>query len=319
LGPRQLRGLRWPRPRKRLRRRRGPPPHRRLRGGRHQRRNLCRRSPTFQGLQRGCDAQVLVCGDLHGRLPLLQEVLQGLREKGTPADFVLAAGCFLPTHVRRQMADFMGPSPVQTLSAPVFFVDSSSEEFISRAVETSSSCQLGRRLTFLGGCGVTEIQGLRVAFLSGTYEEADFRSIWGVKTFKEKDGNGQGAHYTKLALNQIKRQASEIAGRKIDVLLTSEWPDTFWSTAFKKEAANPVDRRFSSPAVRQLFFELKPRYHVHAGANVCRFRKADQGPHDFVCNSAALAEAHVGSDAEDKRWYQLITMRPGDSGRAEAQ
>ncbi|CAE8583320.1 unnamed protein product [Polarella glacialis] len=61
--------------------------------------------------------------------------------------------------------------------------------------------------------------------------------------------------------------------------------------AFKKEAANPVDRRFSSPAVRQLFFELKPRYHVHSGANVYRFRKADQGPHDFVCRSAALAEA----------------------------
>merc|ERR1740120_513065 len=96
------------------------------------------------------------------------------------------------------------------------------------------------------------LQGLKVAFLSGSYEagsrreEVGFKSIWGAGLTVEDSPH----NYTLNALEQVQRQADRICeeGGGIDILLTSEWPDMFWSTAFKKLAPVQVAQCYTSPA-----------------------------------------------------------------------
>jgi len=218
--------------------------------------------------------------------------------------------------------DYCGDMPRRELPSPTFFIDSSSEEFISKWQETATAVKLAPRLTFLGGCGVAIIQGLRIAFLSGCYHKDDYVSRWGAGDFQLKDGRGRGAHYTVQAIEEVQRQAQAQGDGRVDMLLTSEWPDRFWSTALNKEAVTPVEARHTSPAVRQLFFKLKPRYHVCSKAGQYKYRKAPQGPHGFVCTSVCLAAASLKeaplagratSDADAAQWHHVLTMRPDAS------
>eukprot|EP00931_Biecheleriopsis_adriatica_P080407 TRINITY_DN5375_c0_g1_i2.p1 TRINITY_DN5375_c0_g1~~TRINITY_DN5375_c0_g1_i2.p1 ORF type:complete len:658 (-),score=160.68 TRINITY_DN5375_c0_g1_i2:235-2184(-) len=259
----------------------------------------------------GPGRKVLMCGDLDGKLDVLEKLLQKLKAKDQHPDFVIAVGRFLPDEKKERAKDFIRRSQDTLFEVPVYFVDSASEDLVSQSLAEKKAISMGggQRIVFLGAVGLTEIQGLRVAFLSGHHDAGSFRSIWGSGLFKDNNGSGDGAHYTEHAVRELKRQAKE-AGGQVDVLVTSEWPDTYWSTAAKQEAPNPVAKRFTSPAVRQLFFQLKPRYHVHAGANKYRLRKADQGPHGFVSTSLALGEAREESDeAASEQWYHLLTVR----------
>lgn len=249
---------------------------------------------------------VLVCGDLNGEITLLQKALQDLKESGTDIAVVFAVGRFLPPETTSE-DEFRRQCQETELAAPVYFIDSTAEDLIDSAQKTSDCISFGPNIFFLGAYGIREVEGLTVAFLSGKYTEKSYRKI--SEHFFLEPGSGEGYLYTENTAKEMKLQAEEL---NIDVLLTCEWPDTFWSTAKKAEAINPVDARFRSPAVRELFFQLKPRYHVYASANFFRLRKAQQGPHGFVCTSVALCEAFAESDAEgdaNHRWFHHMSMR----------
>lgn len=249
---------------------------------------------------------VLVCGDLNGEITLLQKALQDLKESGTDIAVVFAVGRFLPPETTSE-DEFRRQCQETELAAPVYFIDSTAEDLIDSAQKTSDCISFGPNIFFLGAYGIREVEGLTVAFLSGKYTEKSYRKI--SEHFFLEPGSGERYLYTENTVKEMKLQAEEL---NIDVLLTCEWPDTFWSTAKKAEAINPVDARFRSPAVRELFFQLKPRYHVYASANFFRLRKAQQGPHGFVCTSVALCEAFAESDAEgdaNHRWFHHMSMR----------
>eukprot|EP00927_Polykrikos_kofoidii_P038464 TRINITY_DN32807_c0_g1_i1.p1 TRINITY_DN32807_c0_g1~~TRINITY_DN32807_c0_g1_i1.p1 ORF type:complete len:1768 (+),score=417.37 TRINITY_DN32807_c0_g1_i1:663-5306(+) len=254
----------------------------------------------------GAPAQrILVCGDLAGRLDLLHHLVDDIASKGAPVNFVLCVGRFLSEDPHASFTQYLGRNPEKKMPVPVYFIDQASKDFIRHSEKTGGPVVLQEWLVFLGGCGVAEIQGVRIAFLSGGYEEFAFATIWGTGCFHNE-------HYTLTAVEEIKKQVQEKAPAGVDVLLTSEWPDVFWSTAFKKEAPSPVAAEHRSPAVRTLFFDLKPRYHVCAAAGLYRYRKAEQGPHSFVCSSVALARATEDLQPQDirDRWHHVLTIHP---------
>lgn len=250
---------------------------------------------------------VLVCGDLNGEIKLLQKTLLDLKENGTKIDLVFAVGRFCPEASAYE--DFRSQCQETELAAPVYFIDSAAEDLIDAAQKNSEIISFGKDISFLGAYGIREIEGLTVAFLSGKYTDKSYRKI--SENFFGQLGTGEGHLYTENTVKEMKLQAEDL---NIDVLLTCEWPETFWSTAKKSEATNPVDSCFRSPAVRDLFFELKPRYHVYASANMYRLRKAQQGPYGFVATSVALCEAFTDSDAEadsdvNQKWFHNMSMR----------
>eukprot|EP00971_Amphidinium_carterae_P075446 1490675-Amphidinium_carterae.1 len=132
-------------------------------------------------------------------------------------------------------------------------------------------------------------------------------------------------YYTGNAVDELLRQ-QEVGGQAhqyVDILMTSEWMDKYWSTATQCEASTPVSAEHSSPVVRELFLKLRPRYHVCASANQYHYRKAEQGPYNFVCTSVALAmpavEQPVVQNGSQQKWYKLISINPGEglqTGRA---
>jgi len=259
--------------------------------------------------------RVLACGDIHGRLDILESALNEMSSTGRTVDFVLAVGCFLPQFEIAAFKDYVGPSATRKLPVPVYFIDYLSDVFIEKAAKDGKGFNLpvlegAPPLTFVGACGIQDLHGLRVAFLSGRYSEDTSKTMWGVGTY-------DGPCYTANATSDILHQADIQRGSHIDVLLTSEWPDVFWSTASKSEAPTKIDEKYSSPVVRNLFFQLKPRYHIHSIAGMYRYRKAEQGPHGFVCTSIGLGTATEFIDAESSnRWFHLLTLKV--SGMTEA-
>ncbi|CAJ1335740.1 unnamed protein product [Effrenium voratum] len=306
LGSRRWRRRRRPRrPRRRRRRRRWT----------RWRRSSRRGNQSTCGLRHG-SKKVLLCGDLDGDLNLLQRLLQDLKDNGTDIDLVFCVGRFVPSSIEVPREDFLRSCQELQLPAPVFFVDVSCEDLIATSQTRDDCIPLGPHIFFLGAYGIRDIEGLKVAFLSGKHRPESYRESG---PFLEPDGRGRGATYTAAApaalaaLAAPARDVDDMAFQEVCVLLTSEWPETYWSTAKKAEAMNPVEAQHRSPAVRDIFFELKPRYHVCASANLHRLRKASQGPHGFVCTSVALCQAFSESDAEAtdaKKWFHVMGMRP---------
>ena len=58
----------------------------------------------------------------------------------------------------------------------------------------------------MGSSGITEIHGLQVAFLSGSYDATAFKEQWGRGLFT-------GAHYTAAAVERLEKQAWELRKR----------------------------------------------------------------------------------------------------------
>eukprot|EP00747_Dinoflagellata_sp_TGD_P095716 gnl/TRDRNA2_/TRDRNA2_166576_c1_seq1.p1 gnl/TRDRNA2_/TRDRNA2_166576_c1~~gnl/TRDRNA2_/TRDRNA2_166576_c1_seq1.p1 ORF type:complete len:442 (+),score=108.45 gnl/TRDRNA2_/TRDRNA2_166576_c1_seq1:3-1328(+) len=168
--------------------------------------------------------RVLACGDLHGRLDLLEKAIQDFMKRGQKPDLVLASGKTLGTG--ESFAKYCEPD---SLSAPLYFVDSDSEEFITSAAESREAIVTGPHI-FLGACGATTIKGMSVAFLSGRYDEDDYKKAWGSglftkvvteeevaeaekkRVFLTKSRPGTAAHYTANVVTEIKRQVTKKVG-----------------------------------------------------------------------------------------------------------
>jgi len=261
---------------------------------------------------------VLACGDLRGRLDYLAEALEDLASQGVKVDFVLAAGrCFPGTDLEENMVftTYEGHPPNSKLKVPVYFVDMASEKRIRAAARCPSTrpkalAEVDGKpmLTFLGACGVVDIEGVCIAFLSGSYDEHVSNQVWEVGRFV-------GAKYTANAISEVLQQRESSSAKVVDILLTSEWTDKYWSTALQGEALQVVQQKFASPAVRELFEKLRPRYHICASADTYKYRKAEQGPRNFVCTTVGLANASAACDmtTDDRKWYKLLSLRPGEA------
>ena len=249
---------------------------------------------------------VLVCGDTYGRLDTLHAKLIELKSE---VDLVLAAGQFLPPNsMCSRLSFYVGSAAARVLPVPVYFIDSCSEVFIKKAEEDKKPVSLQQNLTFLGACGIVELAGLRVAYLSGSYDQEVYKQQWGRGLFA-------GAHYTFAAVEKMEKQASMMhrRGESIDILLTSEWPDKVWSSHTKSWVAPVVQKNCCSPAVSRLAAKLRPQYHIHASAD--RFCKVRTDRPTGSTTSVALAHvrdrpAHFFDSRDQMKWCDTLLIRP---------
>ena len=249
---------------------------------------------------------VMVCGDMYGRLDILHAKLIELKSE---VDLVLAVGQFLPPNAMcSRISEYVGSAAARVLPVPVYFVDSSSEVFIKKAEQDNEPVLLQPNLTFLGSCGIVQVEGLRIAYLSGSYEAETFKQKWGRGLFA-------GAHYTSAALDKIEKQASMMQrrGESIDILLTSEWPDKVWSSHSQAWVAPVVNKSFSSPAVSRLAAKLCPQYHIYALADRFSKVRSERRSRSELNSTTSLSLAHVrdrGHVDSQTKWFDMLLVRP---------
>ena len=242
---------------------------------------------------------ILCCGDLCGQVDVLHRKLLEIRNE---VDFVVAVGNFFsPNEQIGRLGLYVGREG-RKMPVPVYFIDNTSEVFIRKVEETRRPVDLQENLSFLGSCGITEIQGLNVAFLSGCFDPVIYKEKWGRGLFT-------GANYTEIAIQRLEKEAEKLfrRGQRVDLLLTSEWPDRTWSREKRKWLKTMVHPDSASPAVSRLVARLRPQYHI--------FATADR--HSFIrgsTNSMALANCRddrfYENDEELKKWCQIIEVQP---------
>ncbi|CAD7957469.1 unnamed protein product [Amoebophrya sp. A25] len=241
-------------------------------------------------------SRVLLSGDVSGYLHTLYDTVAKQQARVGKFDLLFASGAFL-----KAPASNDGPGTTEDETAressqqyllglkeppvPTYFIDSDNERFIegfakgkevSGAGTSSSSsapnaaAEQRNKLVFLGSHGVKTLEpsGLRVAYLSGRYDEL---------YFEDESQAFHGACYTRLAIEQLKRQAKIADDRNqrgIDIFLVSEWPRGWQNKIYDKSELPPDEsdpNTSAEPAladvlpVSELIAALSPRYVVCSG------------------------------------------------------
>eukprot|EP00232_Nephroselmis_pyriformis_P016762 CAMPEP_0182878580 /NCGR_PEP_ID=MMETSP0034_2-20130328/15439_1 /TAXON_ID=156128 /ORGANISM="Nephroselmis pyriformis, Strain CCMP717" /LENGTH=642 /DNA_ID=CAMNT_0025011473 /DNA_START=1 /DNA_END=1929 /DNA_ORIENTATION=+ len=200
--------------------------------------------------------KVLISGDVGGKWEALFKRVGAVNKSNGPFDCLFCVGGSfapggdgtedIPGDLVEYIAGVKKP-PVTTYFIGAFGVGSTTTV---TAFKTDGECEMFP----LGRSGVMTIEGLRVAFLDGTYDPSTYREPVRV-------GEG-GGFYHESDVFQLLKMAGAGAG-EVDLLLTCDWPRDVltYSTA----PPGGVDLRGGSPVVAEVAEKLKPRYHFVGG------------------------------------------------------
>lgn len=189
------------------------------------------------------------------------------------------------------------------MSLPAYFVDSH-PALLQASPRGRHLCE---NLRFLGGYGLVEISGLRVAFLSGRYE-AD--------TYDSPDADFVGSCFTARAIAGLRKLAAEDGRRGIDILLTCAWPAGI-DARIMDEAFRPSDPsghealwvKCAAPPISELVVALSPRYHLFGGGDLFYQRPPFQAPkRNHLCRCIGLGK--VGSSGKNRKWLHALALSP---------
>ncbi|CAK9077607.1 CWF19-like protein 1 [Durusdinium trenchii] len=117
--------------------------------------------------------RLLLVGDVEGGLAKLYSQVETQQKKVGAFNALFAVGAFLPALGDSESGAVLAEFVSGTRKVPIetFFIDSRSAAFLQAAPEGKQLCE---KIHFLGGLGVRELHGLRVAYLSGCYDGATY-------------------------------------------------------------------------------------------------------------------------------------------------
>lgn len=155
---------------------------------------------------------VLICGDVRGRLGRLYQRVKAANKTGGPFSCVFCVGEFFPTEGDEEaagvdIAEYIAQRATAPL--PTYFlggVDAKGLQWLSAMSDTD----LCPNVSYLGASGVQTMHGLRVAYLSG------------VEDCSLPEGQPVADAGALAPLVEAVSAAGEFAG--VDLLLTSQWP-----------------------------------------------------------------------------------------------
>jgi len=245
--------------------------------------------------------RLLVSGDVNGDLDKLYTDVERQQKQHGEFHLLFTTGKFLPSsqsqnHNLQQYVSGSKDIPIKT-----YFIDSDSAIFMKTA---PNGRKLGKtKLEFLGAYGVKVIDGLRVAFLSGRYDQ---------ETYENGDNvleDGRPIHvenfYTRAVVEQLKADAGD---QMLDLLITSEWPEGLENNC--GESAPPPEE-FMSPAVTEICRTLEPRFHIFglSGQFVrCTPYNSLSGKH--VCRPVGLGKVN-GVKGKNFKFMHALILVPG--------
>jgi len=257
--------------------------------------------------------RLLVAGNTDGRLEqLYQQVSNQQKRRPDKFDVLFAVGSFLPgsgegaAEAAAVLAEYVcgkRETPIET-----YFIEGRSAALIQANPE-------GRELftgcTFLGGFGIRDINGLRVAYLSGHYSAETYIA----QMVNDTGPAFVGAAYTPHAIRSLVRLARHAGAPPIDLLLTAEWPsqllDRLEEGEMPKDPEKPQAdlRSIGATPVAELCAALEPRYHIVGNMDLFFQRRPFQTLNSgHVCRCIALGK--VGSKGKARTWVHGLSLNP---------
>jgi hypothetical protein len=189
--------------------------------------------------------KVLVAGDVAGHFDVLFERVAAVHTSAGPFECLFCVGDFFDSNSKHGAATakaleyLTGTIPVPI---PTYFIVGKGSEFEL----PEEGGDIVTNLHFLGKGGVRAISGLHVAWVSGRFD-----------AFVQSAGVSTVTAYTPRILKSVCTEAGAAEfGRKIDILLTAEWPKHLFATLPQEVAYTG-----GSKEIAQLTKFLQPRYH----------------------------------------------------------
>ncbi len=247
--------------------------------------------------------KILVCGDVRGRIAELYRRVTIVNDKHGPFSALFCVGCFLDVEPlklgndsdgavdddSRAFLDGTVSVPVPTFVVPGEDVD---HPFVSSRL-TRDGGNMAPGIRVLGCNGVTEIDGLVVAFLSGRRQDW----YYGAKDVAE--------------LGNRVRELGVLSGI-VDLLLTPDWPLGVSKHSDRMLLPDPVRSKEDTPNpvgcshVAKAAKELRPRYHFASTQGVFYQRVPFvESQHGYATRFLGLGA--VGGDA---KFLHALSLSP---------
>lgn len=247
--------------------------------------------------------KVFVAGDIRGNLPKLLTTVEAQMAKVGAFDMLLSVGSFFTDG--DDDASGMGAYLKGEKEVPVesYFVDAG-PALVHASPQGRTLCE---NLHFLGGYGVKEISGLRVAFLSGRYNRDTYDTV---------DVDFVGDSFTSRAVKELQKLVQDDRKQRgIDILLTCGWP-TDLDRNVQDQANKPPELDDGQPwqlscvqPLADLSRAIEPRYHLFGAADVFYQRPPFQAPRrQHVCRCIGLGK--VGSAGKQRKWLHALSLSP---------
>lgn len=202
--------------------------------------------------------KILVTGDVEGNFEYLSKKILQLQEKGQQFDFALCVGATLS--LTFDIKSYIN----KTLKLPLkfYFIDSS-ELAPSLHVKYPDGGEICPNLVFLGKSGIKEIEGIKIAFLSGI-QSTHYSELYSENNLPKV--SYYGPYYTlgDISLIEEKIKMEKEAFRGVDIFLSNDWPKGFDNNIPKLDQPT----RTASLHVSQIVDQLSPRYHFVAQEDV---------------------------------------------------
>lgn len=248
--------------------------------------------------------RVLFCGDARGNVDALMTKIGKVHASNGPFDAVICTGAFCEPEgsENEEYSGQLEPyiTGKKTVPVPVYCIGG-----IGRGsrhiVETLRGTQ---GITYLGRQGITQVCGLKVAFLDGRYNAAAYGS--------EEESQ---MYYSKKHVESLKKAIMDMEG-DVDILLTIDWPEGVLTGL--KGSQDLAGKVSSSGPVAELAVLARPRYHIAASNNVHVARlpyiNEDKGTGKHVTRFIGLGYV---ANPEKQKWIQALALVPSEKMEPE--
>eukprot|EP01012_Entosiphon_sulcatum_P004596 TRINITY_DN11860_c0_g1_i1.p1 TRINITY_DN11860_c0_g1~~TRINITY_DN11860_c0_g1_i1.p1 ORF type:complete len:603 (+),score=105.82 TRINITY_DN11860_c0_g1_i1:26-1834(+) len=231
--------------------------------------------------------KILVAGDVSGQFDKLFRRVSEVNSKSGPYDCLLCVGSFFhatnPNGAANNtsLAYLCGTQPIDV---PTYFIDTG-----FKGVLPDEGGELCTNLTFLGKSGLKIIHGLQVAYVCGKFNE---------EVITDPTAVSSTSAYTLASVRDLVKLKGK---KKIDILLTAEWPANV--TEKSPSATHAVT---GSQTMAELAKEIGARYHFAGTANIF-FRREPFTALENTHVTRFFGLAGVGSK---EKWLYAMNMVP---------
>ena len=195
--------------------------------------------------------QILVAGDVRGKLGRLFKRVETVNQKNGPFAAVFCVGEFFPSDEEKDapgvdIAKYI--TGEATAPVPTYFLGGEDRDGLLGVMSDQS--ELCTNITYLGKHGVATLHGLKIGFLSGLFtdEDSDDDSVKAANNAASK----------RKIVTEFALTTSSSAFRGIDALFSNQWPRGITAATNPGPARSPSS---SSGTVAVAAAMLRPRYH----------------------------------------------------------